>query len=573
MTVAFAEHVALIGQFLERRQHVVERIEGALLNVRGKDTSRRRDRQHLEQQLHACFFNAPGIPREAVRLKGQLAASHKADGFEAVQLAEHAHELDPLHLVLRAYDRWEHDRWPGRSGRLTYAETIYAAFVFRVLEYLSVRIWDDERDRAGDRLREIQRLLDRLNEPANSTVFVRDARWLIQTAQGPLTREVEPYFRVAGRICGSFTTSDRLEIHKAGATLAGGHLRSQLRHRARETGRTIDDPEVAAITRNSNSMDTALLVGDLVALLEAYRVACAEQDGEGRLELADAILQGMSADPELCLTRLDLLVPCTMLEELFIERDEAGRARYTPLGEAHVGLVGRYGELIGTLAEPLREDAATFDPSHHVYSPYGITYGFCADILLNMAVGALVAQPSHGLSLEDTFGSRGNLESKLARANGWQRLSRRRDEREPFDHSADWAGQMFRRLMRALDARALCPTAPNASTLPDARLFIASARDALPAGIVQAQEHFYTSDLTRALSTGATGCLKADFAADRREGRFLASAELDGTSVGVSKVVLSLLTSQGRDALMTGVPPAIVDVLHLTCPALVVPLA
>ena len=62
-------------------------------------------------------------------------------------------------------------------------------------------------------------------------------------------------------------------MHKAGAVLAGGHLRSQQRYRASETGRAFDDPEVLSITRNSNSMDVALLAGDLVALLERYGAA------------------------------------------------------------------------------------------------------------------------------------------------------------------------------------------------------------------------------------------------------------------------------------------------------------
>ena len=57
---------------------------------------------------------------------------------------------------------------------------------------------------------------------------------------------------------------------------------------------------------------------------------------------------------------------------------------------------------------------------------------------------------------------------------------------------------------------------------------------------------------------------------DRNEGRFLASAESDGKWFGLSKVVLTLCTSQGKDARLTGVPPAVLRVLQLTCPGLVV---
>src|SRR5204863_7473738 len=159
---------------------------------------------------------------------------------------------------------------------------------------------------------QIQALLDALNAAPAADALVRDARWLIQTAQGPLTRRLDPYFRIAERISSSFTTSGRLEIHKAGAVLTGGHLRSQLRLRAAEADRPADDPGVLATTRNSNSMDAALLVRDLVPLLGAYGT------GNDRLDLADAILQ-VSADPELFLTRLDLLTPSTMIEDLFIQ--------------------------------------------------------------------------------------------------------------------------------------------------------------------------------------------------------------------------------------------------------------
>jgi hypothetical protein len=110
-----------------------------------------------------------------------------------------------LELIIRAYRFWESHRWPGRNGRLAYARSIYSVFILRTLEDLSLRIWDDGDDRAGDRLREIQRLLDRLNETARPNGFVRDARWLVQTAQGPLTRRLAPYFKIADRISASLT--------------------------------------------------------------------------------------------------------------------------------------------------------------------------------------------------------------------------------------------------------------------------------------------------------------------------------------------------------------------------------
>jgi hypothetical protein len=422
-------------------------------------------------------------------------------------------------------------------------------------------------------------------------VYVRDVRWLVQTAQGPLTKYLDPYFRIATHISESFTEAIRIGLHAAGAKLAGGHLRSQLRYRALEGERPIDDPVNLAIARNSNSMDGALLVRDLVPLLKAYDRACAARESDVRLALADAILQGLSADPELLLTRLDLLGPCTMIEGLFVERGADGVARYTQLGQTHLALLDQYRELIGRLAEFLQEDAAALAPPQDSYSPYGISYGFAADLLSNMALDALVSPQSSSLSLEDMFGSRGtrdNLNAKLARARAWSELPKREGERDHFYHSADFAAQSFARLMASLDARAMRKTDLNASNHPDARLYVVAESEsseglpddtrpdgALPeststAGIARAEEHCYTADLNRALSGTMTAVPKNQILIDRNEGRFLASDESGGKWFAVSKVILTLFTSQGRDALISGVPPKVIEVLRLTCPGLIV---
>jgi hypothetical protein len=220
--------------------------------------------------------------------------------------------------------------------------------------------------------------------------------------------------------------------------------------------------------------------------------------------------------------------------------------------------------LIARHAASLEEDALAFEPRHAPYAPFGIAYGFCGDLLSQMALDTLRFQPSFGLSLEDFFAGRGSLEDKRARA-------------EHFDHSVEWAEQIFTRTIRALNARAARKHEPNASDFANARLFVIPESDgdapvqdsARPGGIVPAQEHFVTSDFNRALASGATAFPKSQIVTDRNEGRFLASVERDGKWFGLSKVVLTMCTSQGKDALVTGVPPAVLDVLRLTCPGLV----
>ncbi len=583
MTFSFSDHVALLDQFLTHRSAIVERIEESLLNVREKETARRRDRSYFDRTLSECFFSAPGLDRDLARLKGQLAAAHLADGFEPLQLEGFSNEFDPLDLIIRAYEYWDAHRWPGKNGRLAYAQSIHSVYMLRQLESLSMRMWDEGNDGAGDRLHSIQDLLDRLNAPAGQQVFVRDVRWLVQTAQGPLTKHLEPYFRIATHIADSFTEPVRLGLHASGAKLAGGHLRSQLRYRALETNQQVDGPVNLAIARNSNSMDVALLVRDLVALLKAYDGACVAADTDARLEIADAILQGLSADPELLLTRLDLLGPCTMIEDLFVGRGDDGSARYTAMGQAHLRILDQYRELICRLAGNLKIDAASFAPPPDTYSPYGISYGFAADLLSSIALDTLVSGAMPNVTFEDMFSSGGNLDAKFARARAWADLPRREGERDHFYHSTEFAAQGFARLTAALDARVLSKADLNASNYPDARLYVVAESESaealhsdtlpegsLPTGIAHAEEYCYTSNLNRALAGGMTAVPKNQMLIDRNEGRYLASAESRGEWFAVSKVIVTLFLSQGKDALISGVLQQVIEVLRLTCPGLIV---
>ena len=568
--MSFPDHVLLLTQLLDRRHEVVSQIERTLLNVRDKPIAKQRDRRVFERVLDACFVGIPGLPPDLARLRRELADRHVADGFVPVAREQFAHELDPLEFVVRAYQHWDAHRWPGSSGRMAFAQCLFAIVLVRELQLLSLRIWDDGINEAGNGLDHVQALLDRANGPANSIRFVRDARWLIHTAQGALTTGIAPYFRVAGLVAASLAPSSRIEVHRAGAMLAGGHLRSQLRYRVWETGRAVGDADILAITRNSNSMDCALLVHDLVPLLEAYEDACRNVDTEARQDLAGAILQGLAADPEFLLVRLDLLGPSTMIEDLFLERGPDGRLRYSTPGEAHVAILGRYRDLIDRLAGSLRTDAQALDPARHAYSPLGITYGFCADILSNMVHGLIVGQASSGVSLEDVFTARARQDTMLTQARAWEALPRRPGERQHFEFSAAWAQQVFTHLLEALDARASRSGRANASVTRDGAVLVvpeganAETTRALPADMVAAQEYCVTSDLTRATRGVAALRSRADIASDRAEARYLASVESEGHWFGVSKAVLTLVTAQGLDALITDVPSGVIEVLNLT---------
>src|SRR4029077_289187 len=178
----------------------------------------------------------------------------------------------------------------------------------------------------------------------------------------------------------------------------------------------------------------------------------------------------------------------------------------------------------------------------------------CADLLSNMVLDALLSHPSFGLSLEDLFVSEGQIESKAQRSSAWVKLQTPGGGREHFDHSLAWAREVLQRTVDALQARAVHQDALNASLHRDARLFVipeSVSRESvpgglLPDGIVSAQEHCVTSDLQRALASGATAFPKSQILLDRKEGRFLASAEAGGKWFGVSKVLLTACICQGK---------------------------
>ena len=165
---------------------------------------------------------------------------------------------------------------------------------------------------------------------------------------------------------------------------------------------------------------------------------------------------------------------------------------------------------------------------------------------------------------------------RRTRAEQWERLPKRESEPDPFEYSTEWTAQMYARMSGALDARTACPAEPNASQVRTARLYVVPhgvAIDSLeegllPAGIVVAQEHCLTSDAARARATGSTALPADRLSADRAEGRLLACVMSNGAWFGVSKVPLTLYTSQGKDALMTDVPSGVIDVLEVVCPEL-----
>jgi hypothetical protein len=539
----------LLAHFLSRRDDIVERIQ-ALLNAQRQPIEYLRDGALLSTLVEDCFFEATGVSRDHARLRGRLDAAHWANGFTPRALPGlHNGLIDPGEMMVRAFHLWQQTRWPGRNARLRYGHTLFNLYLIRCLELVSMRVWDDGPDGAGDRLARVQTVLDQLwkTSPADQPVLIRDARWLIPLAQSPATDDLGAYFEVAERIAHSCSEDDRTQIHTANVRLAAGHLRAQIRYYATKNGVPLDDPRVVLDTRGSNALDYALLVQDLAPLLASYEAACQQGTRERRRDLANTICQGISPDPELFLNRVELLAAYSMLEHLFITADPNGRAAYTPMGMRHARMLQEYSERIDRASTSLLEDAPQFRPVNGAYSPYGVLYGFSTDLIEHMAFATLLPGDSPRFGLEDVFVD-GDAR-KRAWVNRWRNLPHLPpDVRRQFDYPQAFAEDIFGRIENALRQRAAGEPAPTG------HLVIVPEDDPRAAAAYRAESY----DEPQLLS-------------DRREGRCLLSYTTATGWVAIRKTLLTDVLASGRDAYLAGLPASAVDALRLMYPSLCAP--
>jgi hypothetical protein len=572
----FQAHIELLQFFLAQRDVIVERIQG-VLNAQRKPIAYLRDGPLLSRHFEDCFFTLAGITPGQSRLRGQLEEAHWAGGFRPRDLPGlHNGLVDPAEMMVRVFHLWGQTRWPGRGGRVRYAHTLFNLYVIRLLTLLSMRLWDAGSRSAPDRLAHVQGVLDQLWTLAavDQPVLVRDARWLIQMAQSPATDDLGAYFAVAATIAGTLSAHDRVEIHKAGVRMTGGHLRSQIRYYSMKKAVSLDDESLIVSTRSSNALDFALLVQELVPLLEAYEQAGHSEHDHKRLELADAICQGISPDPELFLNRPELLGAYSMIETLFVTTDPEGNAVHTPVGRRHVQLLEEYEARIGRVSKALVEDCSHFRPVEGSYSPYGVLYGFSSNLMEHIAFKTLQPEAVTRFSVEDVFAGGDANSGKLAWVSGWRKLPHlTRDVETLFDYPQQFAENVFDRIERALRRR-VSEDEANA-VVRTGRLFIVPDDD--PQGDSKVSlipdlpvRYIRSSDMQLVAAHKAEYSDEAHLLSDRREGRCVVSYKTAGGWVAVTKAILTEVLGAGRDVKIVGLPRGAAEVLKLMCPQIAV---
>jgi hypothetical protein len=569
--VPFEAHIELLRAFLAQRDQIVERIQG-VLNAQQKPVQYLQDRALLSRQFEDCFFAAP-VAREQFALRGQLQAAHWASGFRPRDMPGIPNEMfDPADMMARAFNLWRNTRWTGRNGRVRYAQTLFNLYVVRNLALLDMRLWDDGVAAAGKRLVQLQDVLAALwkSSPADQPVLVRDVRWLVPVAQSPTTDELAPYFEVAQKVAESLPEEDRIEILKAGILMAGGHLRSQLRHFNMQ-GRQLTEPALILSTRGSNALDCAMTIQGLVPLLKGYEQAIQQGDQGRRVELAGAICQGVSSDPELFVNRVDLLGVYSMIEHLFITVDAAGIAMYTTMGQRHVQLLQEYTTLIDRAAPALCEDCPQFRPLPGAYSPYGVMYGFSSNILEHMTLKASQPEAETRFTLEDVFTDAGRGAERLAWVSGWRQLPHMPQEvQKLYQYPQSFAEEIFGRIEQALQKRVAQGGAGDAWRT--GRLFIVPAggvEDVQTAAVPELPlEYVLSSDPEVVAAHKAQPCDQQRLLDDRNEGMHLLSYQTPGGWVAIRKDFLTELLGAGRDVKIEDLPVVAAGVLRLMCPTL-----
>ena len=560
--VPFQAHVELLQLFLVHRDAIVESIQG-LLNAQRNPSAYLQDGPLLSRHFEDCFFTLTALTPDQSQLRGQLKNAHWANGFKPSAMpGMHNDLVDPGEMMVRGFHLWRQTRWPGRNGRARYAHTLFNSYLLRCLELLSMRLWDAGASRAGARLAQIQGVLDQVwkSSPTDQPVLVRDARWLIPLALSPTTDELAAYFTVAEHIAATPAQEDRLEICKASVQMAGGHLRSQLRHYILKQGVALDENSLVLSARSSNALDLALTIQGLVPLLQSYEQAWRSGEQQQRLALADTICQGISADPELFVNRVDLLRAYSMIEYLFIATDGDAQTVYTPVGQRHLQLLDEYAALINRVAKRLHEDCVHFRPVDGAYSPYGVIFGFSSNLTEHMALKALQPETTTPFSVEDVFAA--GSADKLAWVSGWRKLPHIDPQvQRLFDYPQQFAHDMFERIEHSL--RTHVADAGVNPAVRTGRLFILSAED--PAADSQAAlipelpiRYIKSYEESRLLH-------------DRQEGTFLVSYQTSRGWVAITKDVLTEVLGAGCDVKIGGLSRATVGVLRLMCPNLVMP--
>ena len=385
---AFSNTVKVLGRILKNRKRILERIAP-------KEATREaltRFRDMLKGHYGAKNVFLP------------LFVASENDGYRTGQFSMG---------VIRLLDYYIESPSRFRSIKET-IPILYDAYVFQLIMLLSLRIWDE--GNPDDNIQTIQSLLDELQAgPGNSgKQFVRHAPDLLTLATSLNNyADIGIYRDLIDKTKRFKVKEHRLRFSLANAKGTGSHLRSVIAtlylapplEINKETWKAFFAKEEGKIHRTQNEIDYEIIVSALNNLFSRYEeLLSGKVNNEERFEIAEAILDGLSADPE-----------------YFIDSPEMLRKFVHPSAQPAVDEFKTYlRKNVGSLLKDLKG----FDPKRYQYSPLGQVqvvslpfYNLYEDVLLSLMSGEF-----QKLSYEDRFTASSFLEIDRQK-RAWVRFS------------------------------------------------------------------------------------------------------------------------------------------------------
>ncbi|MBX7184012.1 MAG: hypothetical protein K1Y01_02610 [Vicinamibacteria bacterium] len=343
------------------RQRIVDEVSKA----RTFDRAARRLRDGM--RVHA--FEADGAAVFSGRWVKALEQRTRQDGFHALNDWDgKADRFNDDIIPVEVANFVERMIRPADAGRARAALAILLDYYFmHLLGLLALRAWDE--GDADRNLGEVTRLLRRLQDAEGSgQVFARDAEGLIIIATSHFEPDIAAYDRLLERVR-RLGTEHRVNLAAAHAAILGCHLRFGLEVTCASNLRAL---------RDDNVPDYPWLCEAVATLLEAYAAAAAKGDASGRRRMSEAILLGLTPDPDALLGP----DPPAALAGCQEQRD-----RLREIFAAHRPL--------------LLDDFEAHRPEPSAYSPFSFTFNFPHNLVKGIVVDAAFRGAPWPLSLDD----------------------------------------------------------------------------------------------------------------------------------------------------------------------------
>ena len=325
--------------------------------------------RHLRDGMRAHGFESGGAPLFSGRWVKAFDQATRRDGFHALHDWDgKADRFNDDIIPVEVANFAERMVRPADRGRARVAIAILLDYYFvHLLGLLALRAWDEGDPNAN--LDAITRLLGHLQGPQGSgQMFARDAEGLIIIATSHFEPDITAYDRLLARVR-LLDRKHRQNLAMTHAAVLGCHLRFGLEVTCADNVRAL---------RDDNVPDYPWLCEAVATLAEAYACAVAKGDREERRRISEAVLLGLTPDP-------DALLGSDPPESLLACEEQRDRLR----------------ELFAAHRSDLLEDFETHRPSPTAYSPFSFTFNFPHNLVKGVVVDAAFRGAPWPLSLDD----------------------------------------------------------------------------------------------------------------------------------------------------------------------------